>query len=134
MIVSSPGIFFAKACTPLFHNVIDPSPLTLVQHQPSDFSHPTSDIQLQPSDLIPQTSNFRLQTSDLIPQTSNFRLQTSDLIPQSFDLRPQTSDFRHHPSESRKLSLPSSPYFPSLASKITEGSITSTVCHIPLGT
>ena len=32
------------------------------------------------------------------------------------------------------VSLPSSPYFPSFPSYITEGSITSTVCHTPFGT
>ena len=36
----------------------------------------------------------------------------------------------NHPSDS----LPSSPYLPSLASYITDGSSTSTVCHSPCGT
>ena len=73
MIVSSPGIIFAKSCTPLFHNVIDPSPLTLVQHHPSDFRLQTSDLRLQISTLRPHPSDFRLQTSDFRPQTSSLR-------------------------------------------------------------
>ena len=102
--------------------------------QPSDFRPQTSDFQLPTSDFKLQTSSFRPQTSDFRPQTSDFKFQPSDFSPQTSDFIPQTSDLRPHPSESRRLSLPSIPYAPSFASKITLGSITSTVCHIPLGT
>ena len=88
MIVSSPGIIFAKSCTPLFHNVIDPSPLILVQHHPSDFKLQTSSFRPQTSDFSPQPSTFRLHPSDLNLPTSDFRPHLSDLIP-------QTSNFIH---------------------------------------